>query len=420
MHTGRALVTLVTVLALAACGGAVNPLVEEPAPKTDGGPAPTLPDETGLRPADDGGKSEVDVGVGGGGERPVDAGVVAVDASISPVVPPSAGAAVGSACLRAPALPPVPQAHVIGVYESTGGVHGYGQAHVPGPIQVKVTAAASPATLFLMSYEPITWQIALESGASVAKVFVSTYYPSQTTVTGLPASVPVTGLTAGAVAAAYGWEATYNQGGGSFDKAINVVRSKIGGLEATYQGAYGGSTFTVPPPAGAIHSHYDNRVACTDACGMPSGTMAWKVISPGTTASTSGLVANVATSTWGASLRGSRGARCGKHYFEIDAQGAGKVTATVTIQGLGFYPLSFNQPTADVKGGRLGVAIDLDAATIAFVTASGAGSAQALPLWDHEEIVPAVDVESTKSATVTLVTRAPFAFSPPAGFAGDL
>ena len=66
------------------------------------------------------------------------------------------------------------------------------------------------------------------------------------------------------------------------------------------------------------------------------------------------------------------------------------------------------------------LAFDLDAATIAFVTASGAGSARALPLWDHEEIVPAVDVESTKSATVTLITRAPFGLTPPAGFVGDL
>lgn len=390
-------------LVMAACGGSVTPL--EPDPRVDAGRDQPI----GLRDA------------GSSPEASSPALLDAAPTTVTPVTPPvDTNDGLGSACLRAPAMAPATQAHVIGVYEPTGAPHGAGGAPAAAPIDVRVTVAASPATLFLSSYEPVAWRLTVDPGASVKKVFVSSFYPQVTTVQGA-GSAPVVALGTGAAGCAYGFEAADSDGGCPYTKTIGVARSSFGGLETTFQGSYSASAFTVPSATTAPHAHYDNTAPCVGACTRSSsGAVAWSVASPGTVATTNGLSATVTRSTWGAELRAAPGVRCGRHYFEIEATGATAVVgASVSDVGAWSGP-RYGVPSARVTNGRVGVALDLDAGTIRFVDASGAGAASDLGLWDHEEVVPVVSLEREVGAVVKIATRAPFVFTPPAGFAADL
>ena len=72
------------------------------------------------------------------------------------------------------------------------------------------------------------------------------------------------------------------------------------------------------------------------------------------------------------------------------------------------------------SGGTLGVALDLDAGTISFVSASGASAPASLGLWSFEAIVPAVDVSAASSTSIHLVKSAPFTYAVPPGYVADM
>ena len=71
--------------------------------------------------------------------------------------------------------------YVLGVYE--------GHTHKYGKVTVFVAPEDHPIALLLTAYESVDWQIELEPGAQLAKVFVNGYYEQR--VSGLPAHIPI-------------------------------------------------------------------------------------------------------------------------------------------------------------------------------------------------------------------------------------
>jgi hypothetical protein len=71
--------------------------------------------------------------------------------------------------------------YVLGVYE--------GHAHTYGKVTVFVAPQDHPTALLLIAYESVDWQMELEPGARLAKVFLSGY--NEQRVSGLPAHIPI-------------------------------------------------------------------------------------------------------------------------------------------------------------------------------------------------------------------------------------
>jgi hypothetical protein len=71
--------------------------------------------------------------------------------------------------------------YVLGVYES--------HTHKYGKVTVFVAPQDHPIALLLTAYESVDWQIELEPGAQLAKVFLNGY--NEQRVSGLPAHIPI-------------------------------------------------------------------------------------------------------------------------------------------------------------------------------------------------------------------------------------
>lgn len=71
--------------------------------------------------------------------------------------------------------------YVLGVYE--------GHTHKYGKVTVFVAPQDHPIALLLTAYESVDWQIELEPGAQLAKVFLNGYYEQR--VSGLPTHIPI-------------------------------------------------------------------------------------------------------------------------------------------------------------------------------------------------------------------------------------
>ena len=71
--------------------------------------------------------------------------------------------------------------YVLGVYE--------GHTHKYGKVTVFVAPQDHPIALLLTAYESVDWQIELEPGAQLDKVFLNGYYEQR--VSGLPAHIPI-------------------------------------------------------------------------------------------------------------------------------------------------------------------------------------------------------------------------------------
>jgi hypothetical protein len=119
--------------------------------------------------------------------------------------------------------------HVVGVYEGLG-----------GSVSVRVRPTAAPIVLALVAYDPVTWNITLEPGASIAYVYTQGYH-DQTVIVADVDVTPHHGC-----AYAYGWEPMHNEGGGNYHEMIAQVRRSTGLLETSYQGCYTGASFDVP------------------------------------------------------------------------------------------------------------------------------------------------------------------------------
>ncbi len=71
--------------------------------------------------------------------------------------------------------------YVLGVYE--------GHTHKYGKVTVFVAPQDYPIALLLTAYESVDWQIELEPGAQLTRVFLNGYHEQR--VSGLPAHIPI-------------------------------------------------------------------------------------------------------------------------------------------------------------------------------------------------------------------------------------
>jgi hypothetical protein len=150
--------------------------------------------------------------------------------------------------------------HVIGVYQGQipdGAPQGF-QDHPQGAIDVVVHRRSKPVALFLSSYEPVQWNVALDVDAEVRSVITFGYYDQ--IVAGLPGGTPVEHLGyADGFDCMYGWEASANEGGCSFWTSIEAIRARTGIVETSFQGCYEGKRFEIPhvdgPPPFCTAAH---------------------------------------------------------------------------------------------------------------------------------------------------------------------
>lgn len=383
------------VAIIAACGGKYGTDGDDDSNETpdSGAVTPTPPPPETPGPSNfDGGDASSDVNV--------DGGPAFVDVSAS--------------CIRAPSsLPHLPATHVVSVYE---GVKGDGGVYV---VNVKVTQ--KDTVLVLASFTPEQWRISFEGTGSLSRVFVRITNGSISSyeLVGVPNNVPVS--VKASQPYARGWTRDANSGGGKYAQQIATIRDDIGGLETTYQGTYTGTSFTVggalPSGATGIES-YDTRTTCADPCSRAGTVEKWQN-APGSNATITALSANGSSN--GAELRTDDGARCGKHYFEIQTTTAATVALTSVDDA---YPLVFT-PASGIQvpaSTRVGVAVDYEANTITYTTKTGNAAAVTQPVkqlgaWYRESIGPAY--YASAQGTVTLVTRAPFALPRPTDYAAD-
>lgn len=85
--------------------------------------------------------------------------------------------------------------HLVGIYSGAAAGGGAVHNHELGDATVSVNRPGRRVSLFLASYEPTRWHVAVGAGTTMERVFISSYYAS--TVDGISASVPVTTLNVG-------------------------------------------------------------------------------------------------------------------------------------------------------------------------------------------------------------------------------
>lgn len=74
-----------------------------------------------------------------------------------------------------------PELHVIDVYE--------GIPHESGLIDVYITTSNKPLVLYFGAYQPVNWNLIIESNVRIERIILSGYHPQ--TVTGVPPHVPI-------------------------------------------------------------------------------------------------------------------------------------------------------------------------------------------------------------------------------------
>ncbi len=336
---------------------------------------------------------------------------------------------IGEACLRTEPQATVPGLHVIAIYAPRREVFDE-RGRVPRPVAVHVTGT-DPVTLVLSNYEPTIWNVTLAPGASVANVTVDAVYSGDTSVTGVP-GVPVTiRATTKSVA---GWtRASNDTSSPSFPAYIEQVRSTHGGHEVTFQGAGDAASFTVGSPAGAAvapvgtgATRYDMRVACADACVVPAMPLTWKGLGAGLTTSADQRTVSFQDQT-AAFFASSRGARCGKHYFEVETTAEARV-GIAPILAIGPTPIRPDQATYEVvpAGSRVGVAFDLESLAVRFAIRTPQGSvirsgSSDYALWYREEVGPSAMIRTDQKVTggTRLLPPGEHFFVPPPGYVAD-
>lgn len=125
--------------------------------------------------------------------------------------------------------------HVVSVYQGTNE-----NRDQPSRIPVKVTDTEKPVQLLFLSYEPVIWQLHVDDGVVVERVYTRGYYSTE--VTGLDDSVELIELTREA-ARDLGYEGLDKKS--AFIKQITVIEKTLGIRPSTIQGKYEGLSFLV-------------------------------------------------------------------------------------------------------------------------------------------------------------------------------
>lgn len=268
-----------------------------------------------------------------------------------------------------------------------------------GRVVVHLKKSSEPATLYLNSWDAVHWELDLEEGASINKVVAQSGFPEITTVGGVEASL----VTVRQGTVPYSFEPFALSGNffGEFGAYIERHRQEEGKNETSFQGCTKGLEFEIPFTAASLSkscvkhypSHYDFADQnCENKCRerrFLNGAVVWtKSWLPGLSntpvISADGLTV-IAGSTGSAAI-GSLGRSCGKHYFEIAVSAHGAIQTPLNQLGVTQSPFltetgpfglnpqklvetaewTFGDPITFHQGDIFGIAIDMDAGTIAF------------------------------------------------------
>jgi hypothetical protein len=125
------------------------------------------------------------------------------------------------------------QIEAVGVYQGGAGESRTNDGRKMGYVEVRLRRSAKPVVLVLSSYEPVRWMLIPESGARLAAVLVSGYYPSQVIGAGA-ARIVMTGSVY-----------AYKLGSPEYN-ALNLEIVKWTGKSiGIFQGRYEGTAFSV-------------------------------------------------------------------------------------------------------------------------------------------------------------------------------
>jgi hypothetical protein len=132
--------------------------------------------------------------------------------------------------------------HAVGVY--AGRPEGDGpkpEPREPRPVRLRVRKTAHPVALFLMSYDPVLWEISVDADAALVGVYLSSYYAS------LVRCSAILGMVQPVVNGphVYSFEAR-ELGDMSGEELIESLRHQTGLPLASFQGDYYGEEFNVP------------------------------------------------------------------------------------------------------------------------------------------------------------------------------
>lgn len=134
--------------------------------------------------------------------------------------------------------------HAIGIYE---GAPAKGskkpEPRVARPVEVAIASTEQPAVLFLMSHDPVMWNLSLDEGARVRGVYLSSYYPSAVVC---PAPLEfVLAVRHGPHVYRFGPSPVGERDDGdgkAFQQIEKIARQPL----ASFQGQYYGERFRVP------------------------------------------------------------------------------------------------------------------------------------------------------------------------------
>lgn len=121
--------------------------------------------------------------------------------------------------------------YILGVYE--------GDRHKHGAVTVFLGAHPRPIALLLTAYESVDWQIELEPGAQLERVFLSGYHSQR--VSGIPSYVPVQSSSYDQRSPRY----VYGNDDRTCSRVVDVAMQQYGKAPIEYLCQYKGTAFVI-------------------------------------------------------------------------------------------------------------------------------------------------------------------------------
>ena len=121
--------------------------------------------------------------------------------------------------------------YILGVYE--------GDRHKYGKVTVFLGAHPRPIALVLTAYESVDWQIELEPGAQLERVFLSGYHTQS--ISGIPPYIPVLSSSHEQRSSRY----VYGHDSRTCSKVVDVAMQQYGKAPIEYLSQYKGTAFVI-------------------------------------------------------------------------------------------------------------------------------------------------------------------------------
>jgi len=125
------------------------------------------------------------------------------------------------------------QIESVGVYQGPKGTARSADGRNMGTVDVSIRRSSMPIVLVLSSYEPVQWNLKLESGAKLGAVLLSSYHHSQVVGAGSARTLVIRSGYA------------YKQGSAEYNRLNHEVLRWTGKTIGIFQGRYEGSSFSV-------------------------------------------------------------------------------------------------------------------------------------------------------------------------------